>query len=273
MLFANGIIYIDKLNSFDMLNHFLIVFGVIFLSQILFFIYAAINKTDKVTDLSYGLTFILGGLAAYILNFEYISLFQTVLLVLVVIWGVRLSTYLFIRVLRIGRDKRFDGIREDVKKFGSFWIIQAISVFVILLPTTYILLSKQEMFLNVISFVGLVIALLGILLEGVADYQKYIFKNKQSNKERWISSGVWKYSRHPNYLGEIMMWVGVFVYALPFINGNALVTILSPIFITLLLVLFSGIPTLERKYDVRYAKDTEYLEYKRRTGVLFPKII
>lgn len=255
-----------------MLIDFLIVFGVIFISQILFFIYAFINRTDKVTDLSYGLTFIFGSLTAYILNFQYVSIFQTVLLILVSIWGVRLATYLFIRVLKVGKDERFDGVRENLKKFGSFWLIQAISVFIILLPTTYILLSKQEMVFNPFSYFGMLLTLLGILLEGLADYQKYVFKNIESNRGKWIESGVWKYSRHPNYLGEIMVWVGIFIYALPFLNGLALITILSPIFITSLLLFFSGIPTLEKKYDIKYAEDIEYLKYKKNTGILLPKI-
>lgn len=255
-----------------MLINFLIVFGVIFVSQILFFIYAFVNRTDRVTDLSYGLTFIFGSLAAFILNFQYVSLFQTVMLILVSIWGVRLATYLFIRVIKVGKDERFDGIRENLKKFGSFWMIQAISVFIILLPTIYILLNKQEMSFNPFSSFGLVLALLGILLEGIADYQKYVFKNIESNRGKFIKSGVWKYSRHPNYLGEIMVWVGIFIYALPFLNGIALVTIISPIYISSLLLWFSGIPTLEKKYDIRYAQDTEYLKYKKNTGILLPKI-
>jgi len=99
-----------------------------------------------------------------------------------------------------------------------------------------------------------------------------VFKNKEENKGKWIGTGLWKYSRHPNYLGEIMMWVGVFIYCFVYINGIGLVTILSPIYISVLLLWVSGIPTLEREYDKRYVNNNEYQEYKKNTGVLFPKL-
>lgn len=250
-----------------MINAFIFIF----ILQVIFFAYAAIKKTDKVTDLSYGLTFILASIFIYILNIEYSSIFKTILVLLVSTWGLRLAIYLFIRILKTGKDKRFDGVREDFKRFASFWILQAVSIFIILLPTTYILMSKENMSLNWISIVGLTISILGILIEGIADYQKFVFKNKIENKGKWIATGLWKYSRHPNYLGEIMMWVGVFIYCLIYINGVALITILSPIYISVLLLAVSGIPTLEKEYEIRYRDNKEYEEYKRKTGKLLPK--
>ena len=247
-------------------------FIAIFVLQIIFFIYAALKKTDKVTDLSYGLTFIIAVIFAYILNIEYASFFKIILVLLVSIWGIRLSVYLFVRILKTGKDKRFDGVREDLKKFASFWLLQAISIFVILLPTTYILTSDMDMSLNWISSIGLILAISGILIEGIADSQKFVFKNKEKNRGKWIGTGLWKYSRHPNYLGEIMMWVGVFVYCFVYINGIGLITILSPIYISVLLLWVSGIPTLEREYDKRYVDNKEYQEYKKNTGILFPKL-
>jgi steroid 5-alpha reductase family enzyme len=251
-----------------MLNVFLLIFGL----QILFFIYAVIQKTDKVTDLSYGLTFVIASLFTYYLNLENSSLYKVILLTLICIWGIRLAIYLFIRILKTGKDKRFDGVREDFVKFGSFWLLQAISIFVILLPTTYILLYEYDTQLNLISYIGLAISILGIVIETVADYQKYIFKSKEENKGRWISSGIWKYSRHPNYLGEILMWFGVYIYSSVYLYDFAIFTILSPIYITYLLVGVSGIPTLEKQYEKRYQGNEEYKKYKERTGVLFPKI-
>lgn len=249
------------------------VFIFIIVLQVLFFLYAAIKKTDKVTDLSYGLTFILASIFIYLLNIEYASLFKTILVILVSIWGLRLAIYLFIRILKTGKDKRFDGVREDFKRFASFWILQAVSIFIILLPTTYILISKDEMSLNWISYIGLGISILGIVIEGIADYQKFVFKNKIENKGKWIGTGLWKYSRHPNYLGEIMMWVGIFTYCIVYINGVALITILSPIYISVLLLAVSGIPTLEKEYDIRYVNNKEYEEYRDKTGILFPKFV
>lgn len=255
-----------------MFIEYLVIFLVIFFLQVLFFIYASIYRTDKVTDLSYGLTFILGALAALIIEINTLSLFKGILFGLVTIWGLRLSTYLFIRILKTGKDKRFDGIREDTFKFASFWLLQAVSIFVILLPTTYILLKPIQMEFNTIAIVGIVLGALGILIEGLADYQKYIFKNDTSNKGKWIDTGLWKYSRHPNYLGEIMMWVGVYIFAIPYLTDFGWLTIISPLYILALLLFVSGVPTLEKKDDDRYKGNSEYVEYKKNTGLLLPKI-
>ena len=254
------------------MNAFLQIFLIIFILQIIFFGYAVWKKTDKVTDLSYGLTFVIASLFAYIINIENASSFRVILLLLITLWGLRLSIYLFIRILKTGKDKRFDGIRENFKKFASFWILQAVSIFVILLPTSYILSGNFETSLNYISYIGLGISILGVLLETIADYQKFVFKNKEENRGKWISTGLWKYSRHPNYLGEILMWVGVFIYSVVYINDIAILTVISPIYITYLLVGVSGIPTLEKQYDKKYSNNSEYLKYKENTGKLFPKI-
>jgi len=191
---------------------------------------------------------------------------------LVTAWGIRLSTYLFIRILRTGKDKRFDGIREDTPKFASFWLLQAVSIFVILLPTTYILLKPIQMELSILAIVGMILSILGILIEGFADYQKFVFKNEIKNKEKWINTGLWKYSRHPNYLGEIMMWVGIFIFAIPYLTDLSWLTVISPLYILILLLFVSGVPTLEKKDDERYKDNKEYMEYKKNTGILLPKI-
>ncbi len=251
---------------------YIIVFLAIFLLQVVFFTYAALNKTDKVTDLSYGLTFVFGVIFAQSISNSELSLIKLILVVLISFWGIRLSGYLFIRVIKMGRDKRFDGIRESFVKLGAFWLIQAISVFIILLPALYLILSTGAVGLSSLTIVGLTISSLGILIEAIADQQKFIFKNNPDNDGKWIDTGIWKYSRHPNYLGEIMMWVGVFIYVLPLITGLGWLTIISPLQIILLLLFFSGIPTLERKYKERYKGNVEYENYVERTGILIPKI-
>jgi steroid 5-alpha reductase family enzyme len=247
-------------------------FLVILFLQIVFFVYAALKKTDKVTDLSYGLTFVIVSLFLYIQNIEYSSVYKVILLSLVIIWGLRLAIYLFARILKTGKDKRFDGVREDLKRFGSFWLLQAISIFVILLPTIYVLIGEDDISFNWVSFFGFVLSVLGIVIETFADSQKFIFKNNENNKSKWIETGLWKYSRHPNYLGEIFVWVGILIYCLPYLYGWGLLTVVSPIYITVLLVFVSGIPTLEMEYEKRYLGNKEYEEYKKKTGVLFPKI-
>lgn len=255
-----------------MLNNFLIVFLVIFILQGLFFIYAVIKKTDIVTDLSYGLTFVIGAFASLLLGYSYISTFKWLLFFLITLWGIRLAGFLFVRILKMGKDSRFDEIREVPLKFVSFWILQAITVFIILLPSIYTLLLPINMEMNIFSYIGFLIAILGILVESVSDMQKFVFKSKEGNKGEWISSGLWKYSRHPNYLGEILMWFGVFIYVLPYLNGLAIFTFISPVYITYLLLFVTGVAKLEKEYKERYKGNSQFKEYVRSTGVLLPKI-
>ncbi len=251
-----------------MVNVFLLIFGL----QILFFAYAAIKKTDKVTDLSYGLTFLITSLAFYFVNTGLNSTYKTILLLIVSIWSTRLAIYLFIRIIKTGKDKRFDGIRENFFKFGSFWLLQAISIFIILLPTSIILNKDISMEFNSISLIGALISIFGIIIESIADQQKFKFKNIPENKDNFIKTGIWKYSRHPNYLGEIMMWVGVCIYCIYYLNNVDLIAVISPIYISILLIFLSGIPTIEKKYDIRYKDNEEYQKYKKNTGLLLPKL-
>lgn len=267
-----GIILNITLLNIYMLTNILIVFGVIFFLQLIFFVYAVIQKTDKVTDPSYGLTFIVASITSMYLVSEYISMYKVLLLLLIVVWGLRLAIYLFVRILKTGKDERFDGIREKPFKFAGFWILQAISVFIILLPTTYVLLLEQSTYISTFSYIGFLVAISGIFIESIADMQKYIFKSQEENRGKWIQSGLWKYSRHPNYLGEILMWLGVFIYTLPYINDWAIFTVISPMYITYLLLFVTGIPTLEKRDMERYGNNEKYLEYVHNTGILLPKI-
>ncbi len=117
---------------------------------------------------------------------------------------------------------------------------------------------------------GAVIWLIGLAIEAVSDAQKSAFKAKATKGERFISQGLWKYSRHPNYFGEILVWWGLFLFAVPFLHGAAFAVVIGPIFITLLLVFVSGIPLLERSAEAKHGDDPVYREYKRRTSILVP---
>ena len=108
------------------------------------------------------------------------------------------------------------------------------------------------------------------MIEAVSDAQKSAFKGKNQNRERFITSGLWRYSRHPNYFGEMLVWWGLFIFAVPFLHGAAFAVVIGPVFITLLLLFVSGIPLLERSADARYGDDPVYREYKRRTSILVP---
>lgn len=247
----------------------LIALLIIFLIQMVFFVFAAIKKTDKVTDLAYGMTFACMS-AAIIVQTRNYNLTHLLAALLVIIWGVRLSGYLFYRIQAIKTDKRFDGIREDVFKFAQFWTLQIIAIWIILLPFLIITQDNNVKF-NSISIIGFLLSVIGILIESIADIQKFRFKNKKENIDKWANIGLWKISRHPNYLGEIIMWVGLYAFSLPYLKGIEHLAILSPIFITFLLLFVSGIPTIEKKYDKKYKDNDEYQLYKRKTGILLPK--
>jgi len=111
---------------------------------------------------------------------------------------------------------------------------------------------------------------IGLILETIADYQKYTFKNDPTNHGKWIQCGLWKFSRHPNYFGELLVWWGLFIIAFGFLTGALWLTILGPIYLTLLLLFVSGVPTLENKYDQRYKDNGDFQRYKESTSLIIP---
>ena len=233
-----------------------------------FFAFAAVRKTDVVTDLSYSLTFAL--LAVVLLFTGAREPVQLVVSLLVLAWAVRLGGYLLRRILRMKVDHRFDGMRDDPLRFARFWLLQAITVAVVMLPVSYLLDRNHPPRLGAWAIAGACIWLAGFVLETVADAQKSAFKAKDENRRRFIASGLWRYSRHPNYFGEMLVWWGLFVYAIPVLHGAGFAVVVGPVFITLLLLFVSGIPLLERSADERHGGDPAYRDYKRRTSILVP---
>ncbi|NTV23036.1 MAG: DUF1295 domain-containing protein [Nanoarchaeota archaeon] len=237
-------------------------FLVTILIQMLGFIIAFMKKTDKLTDMFYGLGFIV--LAGYWFFQGQHDLFRTLLFFMIILWAIRLSVFLFIRISKIKKDDRFDAMRQSFFRFGGFWLLQAVAIFVISLSFV-IALQKKDMQVAALSAFGLCVWVSGFIIEGISDYQKFKFKQANSG---FIKTGLWKYSRHPNYFGEILCWVGVYIYCVPLFFGLEHLAIVSPVFIASLLIFVSGIPILEKNADIRYGKDKQYLEYKKKTSVL-----
>jgi len=233
-----------------------------------FFAFAATHKTDVVTDLSYSLSFAVLAIALPFLGAR--AAVQVVAALLVLAWAVRLGGYLFRRILRIKVDHRFDEMRDRPLRFARFWVLQAVTVAVVMLPVSYLLGVEDPPGFGPWQIAGAAVWLLGLAIEAVSDAQKSSFKAKEENRDRFISSGLWRYSRHPNYFGEILVWWGLFVYAVPFLDGAAYAVVIGPIFITLLLLFVSGIPLLEKSAEERYGDDPAYREYKGRTSILVP---
>ena len=251
--------------SFDPYN-ILTTLIISFAIQALFFVFAATFKTDKLTDLSYSLSFAILSIVLVLWNRAFAPI-QLLASTLVVAWAARLGAYLFSRILKIGTDARFDDKRGDFLAFLRFWVIQAVAVWVIMLPVTVILSLPSVGSLGAVSLCGAALWVIGFALEVTSDAQKYAFRNDPKNKGRWIQSGLWKYSRHPNYFGEAILWWGLFILVLPSLPASLLFTVVGPIFITLLLLFVSGIPLLEKSAEERHGKDPEYQAYRGRTSI------
>jgi steroid 5-alpha reductase family enzyme len=233
------------------------------------FVIAFLKKTDKLTDISYSLTFI--GIALYGLWRYEFSPVKWLVFCLVVAWAVRLGTYLLIRIHVMGRDTRFDEMRSDFWKFSRFWLLQGLTVWVVMVAASLLFKLDQTAEINTLTLLGAAISIFGIAFEATADYQKFSFIRDKRNKGNWISSGLWKYSRHPNYFGEMLMWYGVYLATFSSLSDSGrIIALVSPLFITFLLVGVSGIPLLEKSADKKWGNNKDYIRYKRATSVLVP---
>ncbi|KAG9131244.1 hypothetical protein Leryth_006092 [Lithospermum erythrorhizon] len=174
------------------------------------------------------------------------------------------------RILQWGEDRRFDKMRDNLAKLAVFWILQAVWVWTVSLPLTIVNASDKDPDLGNRDFVGWVMFLMGIVIEATADQLKLTFKNSPANRGKWCNIGPWRYSRHPNYFGEILLWWGIYVASTPVLDGAERLVVLGPIFLTLLLLFISGIPLLEASADKKFGTVPGYRLYKRGTSPLIP---
>ena len=235
-----------------------------------FFIFAAAFRTDKVTDISYSLSFFLLTLILLLAAGRSLSYHKIFLSAAVLLWSIRLGSYLLYRIIKIGKDARFDDKRDNFVNFLKFWILQATAVWLIMLPFSVYITSRSDNGSLYFTLTGIVIFSAGLLIESISDAQKYRFKSKPENKAHWVDSGLWKYSRHPNYFGEILVWWGLFAVVIPSLTGFLWLTVLGPLSITLLLLFVSGIPLLEKSADRKYGDKAEYISYRESTSILVP---
>ncbi len=234
-----------------------------------FFLFAAVFKTDVLTDITYSLTFVLLSVLLFISE-QPAYLVQILPLVMVVLWAVRLGGYLFWRILHIKVDHRFDNRRNSIIAFGSFWALQAITVAIVMLPVWAIMRSRgNAASVSVVHLVpALVVYAAGLIIEAVSDAQKYRYKI--SGGSSFMATGLWKFSRHPNYFGEMLVWWGIGLAGMTVFSGLYWLTLIGPLFITLLLIYVSGIPLLEKSADRKWGDDPAYIAYKTGTSILVP---
>lgn len=232
------------------------------------FVPAFIFKTDKITDISYAVTFAVVAIAGYLRSDQ--TTLHKVILALVLLWSLRLGTFLFIRINKIKKDVRFDGMRDKFFAFLRFWLLQGLSVFVVMLAASLGFMQKDTN-LTIVTYLGILIFLKGLAIESIADAQKFKFNSNPANKGKWIAIGVWKLSRHPNYLGEMMVWIGIYLTVVSsLLPAGILWALLSPIYIVSLLLFVSGVPMLEKSADTKWGKDIKFVKYKKEVPVLLP---
>ena len=246
-----------------------------FAIQWIAFIPAYILKTEKFFDLTGAVTYISIAILAVILSQSFTPR-SLILMILIMVWASRLGYFFFKRVLKVGEDKRFEEIKKSFSRFLMTWTLQglwvsftsaaALAAITINQPIQY---SKYDLALLII---GGLVWILGFSFEAIADHQKNKFRANPENKGRFISSGLWSISRHPNYFGEIVIWIGVALIALPTLVGWRFIVLISPLFIMLQLLLISGVPMLEKRADKKWGGQEDYEEYKKNTPVLIPKL-
>jgi steroid 5-alpha reductase family enzyme len=242
-----------------------------FAVQVLVYIPSAIAKSERFFDATGSATFLLVTVGVLLLV-PTVDARGFVLAAMVILWAIRLGSFLAIRIHKAGSDDRFDDIKIAPIRFLRVWIMQGLWVSVTA-AAAWIAMGvapAEQVAFDAFAIVGIVVWVVGFVLEVVADAQKTAFKADPANKGRFIRSGVWSVSRHPNYLGEILLWIGVFIVAIPVLSGWQWIAVLSPLFVILLLTRVSGIPLLEKKADARWGGQADYEEYKAKTGVLVP---
>jgi steroid 5-alpha reductase family enzyme len=234
------------------------------------FIPSAIAQTEHYYDLVGGITYITVTIVAILLSTE-LDLRSTIVAGMVLIWSLRLATFLFRRISKAGKDSRFDSIKTRPVSFLMAWTIQGLWVLLTAAAALAVITGGNREPLGVVGYLGIAMWLAGFLLEVIADQQKSKFRADPANQGRFINVGLWAWSRHPNYFSEIVIWIGMAVIALPVLQGLQWATLISPVFVIFLLTKVSGIPMLEDKADERWGGQDDYEEYKRKTPVLVLK--
>lgn len=252
---------------------FAVAVAAAFVIQILAFIPAFLLRTERFFDLTGSATFFVISVVLVLLT-PMPDARSWILAGMVMLWAARLGSFLAMRVHKAGSDGRFDEIKGSPLRFLQVWVIQGAWVS-LTAAAAWIAISTDAAArppLGWLSIVGVVVWALGMVVEIVADAQKSAFRKDPSNRDEFIRTGLWSRSRHPNYFGEIVIWVGVFITAAPVLTGWQWVAVLSPLFVILLLTRVSGIPLLEASAEKKWGDRADYVAYRDSTPVLVPRL-
>lgn len=248
---------------------FMLCASVAFVLHWLGFIPAYIFQTEHYFDLIGSISYV-ATVALAVLLVPSMDLRALVVGTAVCVWAVRLGSFLFARVKRAGQDRRFTHIKPLFFRFLFTWTLGGTWVFITMAAGLAAMTSQTRVPIDSFSILGVLLWIAGFTIEVVADRQKTAFRKDPANAEKFITTGLWSLSRHPNYFGEILLWVGIAVVSLPVLEGWQWVTLVSPVFVGFLLLKISGVPLLENLADARWGDDPAYKEYKARTPTLVP---
>ena len=246
-----------------------------FLIQWIAFIPAYVFQTEKFYDLTGSLTYL--SVVWYSLylssnGFTNINTANITVVVFISLWAVRLGSFLFMRIHKDGEDKRFRTIKPSATQFFMTWTLQGLWVSLCSMCALTAISSDSGVVINTLFYIGLSLFVIGFSTEVIADNQKSKFRSLPEKRDKFITTGLWAKSRHPNYFGEIVLWTGIAVMSFSSLDGWQYLTLISPIFTYILLVYVSGVRMLEARSDIKWSEDEAYQSYKSSTPVLWINI-
>lgn len=245
-----------------------------FLIQWVAYIPAYIFQTEKFYDLTGSLSYLTVIWFVFFSsnNLSGLNIQNLIVVTLISIWAIRLGTFLFGRIHKDGEDKRFRTIKTSASQFFMTWTLQGMWVSICTMCAITAISSSQGIIANALFYLGLAFFIVGFAIEVVSDQQKSAFRAVPENKEKFITSGLWSKSQHPNYFGEILLWSAIALLSISSLNGTQYLTLISPIFTYVLLVYISGVRMLDDMGNKKWGHLEEYKEYKRNTPTLFLKL-
>jgi steroid 5-alpha reductase family enzyme len=243
-----------------------------YIIQWIAFIPAYVFQTEKFYDLTGSITYLT--VVSYVSYHSYasmnVNITSIVLAACILIWTIRLGTFLFTRIHRAGEDKRFKHIKPSPTRFFMTWTLQGMWVSICSMCALTAIASNNGVIQNGLFYIGLLVFFIGFVVEIIADMQKSQFRKDPNNKDQFIQHGLWAISRHPNYFGEITLWLGIAIMSLSSLTGWQYISLISPLFTYLLLVYVSGVRLLEISGMEKWGHTEKYQAYINNTPSLFP---
>ena len=260
----------DGSETYNGMSLFIICASVSFVLHWIIFIPSFAFQTEHYFDLTGSISYLSAVALAFYLN-PSVDPRDLLIGLLIVVWAVRLGSFLFMRVKQDGKDDRFTIMKTQFHWFLMTWTLGGLWVFLTMAAGLAAITSNTTQPFGSMAYLGLALWIFGFSIEVIADRQKRVFKKNQQKDKEFITSGLWAWSRHPNYFGEITLWIGLTLIALPVLSGWQLVTLISPVFVYILLTKISGIPLLENRGMKKWGSDPEYIDYVNRTPALILK--